>query len=125
MATKKPTADRNTLNGAVIYTWAELGNADDGAPVSIPYAANNVIQVEGTFGGATCVFEGSNDGTNWHTLHSERISSSASMTLSLTSTALRHVLEQAVYLRPKTSGGTGTSLTVTMVSRAEYAKAAY
>jgi hypothetical protein len=125
MATKPVTTDRNTLNGAVIYRWADLGNADDGSPVSIPYAADNVIQIEGTFGGATCVFEGSNDGTNWHTLHSERISSNSSMTLSVTSAALRHVLEQAVYLRPKTSGGTGTSLTVTMVSRAMYGKVGY
>jgi hypothetical protein len=125
MATKPVTSDRNTLNGAIIFRWEALGDADDGAPISIPFAANSAVQVEGTFGGATCVFEGSNDGTNWHTLHSERVSSNNSMTLSFTAASVRHVLEEPVYMRPKTSGGTGTDLDVTLVVRAEYAKVSY
>lgn len=125
MATKKPTADRNTLNGAVIYTWAELGNADDGAPIAIPYAADITVQVAGTFGGATCVFEGSNDGTNWQTLHSDRVLNGDSIALSSTSAGMCHLMEHPVYLRPKTSGGTGTNLNFTLVARALYGKVAY
>lgn len=128
MATKTPTADRNTLNGAVIFTWEALGNADDGAPVAIPYAADMTVQVTGTFGGATCVLEGSNDGTNWRTLHSERVASgggSNSVSLSFTSTGLDKVYETPVYVRPKTSGGTGTDLDVTLVARALYSKVGY
>jgi hypothetical protein len=126
MATKPLTADRNTLNGAAIYTWAELGAADDGTPIAIPFAANLCVQVSGTFDGATCVLEGSNNGTVWSTLHSERVSNNASVTLSFTAADLRHVLEQPVYIRPRTSGGGAASVVdVTLVVRAEYAKVSY
>lgn len=125
MATKKPTVDRNTLNGAVIYTWEALGNADDGAPISLAYAADITVQVAGTFGGATCVFEGSNDGTNWFTLHSDRVVSGSSVALSSTSAGMCHLAEKPVYMRPKTSGGTGTDLDFTLVARALYSKVAY
>ncbi len=126
MATKPLASDRNTLNGAVIYSWADLGAADDGAPIAIPFAAAVTAQVSGTFDGATCVVEGSNDGTNWATLTSPKTAAGASVAASFTSAAILGLAEQPVYIRPKTSGGgAGSAVDVTLVVRAEYAKVAY
>lgn len=120
MATITNTTDRDTLAGAIIATWTAMGNADTGTAISVPYAAEITFQVSGTFGGATVVLEGSNDGTNWSTL-----GAMVGTNCSLTSAGIRKASENPVFVRAKTSGGTGTAVVATVALHARYAKAPY
>lgn len=92
-----------------LYTWASLGNADTGEPVAMPNYSERCVQVIATdYGSATLVIEGSLDGSNWMTLTDE-----LGNALSLTSGAvIKSISEKVRYVRPSTSGGTGTDLTV-------------
>lgn len=74
------------------------------------------MQVEGTFAGAACVIQGSNDDSNFHTLHDP-----LGIPLSYTSSGLNQILEVCDQIQPAVSGGGGgTSLTVTMVIRSTH-----
>lgn len=115
------SADRNSVNGAIILSWNALGNADDGAAYALPFAADLTFQAAGTFGGATVKLQGSNDGTNWFDL-TKRGGTSA---LSVTAAGGGSANENPAYIRPITSGGTGTSVNVTIAIHARYAKVGY
>lgn len=115
MATITPTVTKakdNPKRDAYIVTWANMGNADQGLPVSLVGAADRTVQIGGTFGAATVVLEGSLDGTNYITLTDPQGNA-----ISKTSAALEAVSEIVNFIRPSTSGGTGTSVTVTMLFR--------
>lgn len=115
------TTDRNKVNGAILLTWEALGNADDGAAVALAFAADITAQVIGTFGSATVKLQGSNDGTNWFDLTKKGGTSAASVTAA----GGFSVNENPAYLRPVTSGGTGTDVDVIVAIHARYAKVAY
>ena len=90
--------------------WETMGNADSGSPILIGECPDGSIQVVGTFGGATIVLQGSNDGTNWVTLTDEIQSP-----VSFTSAGLKMFLPRVWKIRPTTSGGTGTDLDVYVI----------
>lgn len=115
------TTDRNSANGAILLTWEALGDADNGGAFTLPFAADITAQVIGTFGSATVKLQGSNDGTNWFDLTKRGGTSAASVT----SAGGFTVNENPVYLRPSTSGGTGTDVDVIVAVHARYAKIAY
>lgn len=92
-------------------SWA-LGNADIGLPIEMTDYADRSVQVEGTFGAATVVIQGSNDGTNFQTLRDPQ-----GVALSFTTAGLKQILETTRLIRVSSSGGTGTAVTVTMVMR--------
>lgn len=119
MATVNPTQDRNTANGMLLAAWT-LGGADTGTPITVPYAADITAQVSGTFGAATVVVEGSNDGTNWYTLNAV-----VGSTLSFTTAGLRKAVESPAFVRASSSGGTGSALTVTLAIKAQFQKVGY
>lgn len=109
------TVSSTVLSGApysACSTWA-LAEGDDGVPAAYPEYSDRSVQVAGTFGGATVVIEGSNDGVNWSTLRDPQGSS-----LSLTSAGLKGVVEMSAAIRPRVTGGDGTTaLTVSMFFR--------
>lgn len=113
MATVNPTINR-ALQGAqsVMSSVWNLGNADEGNPCNLIDFADRSVQVQGTFGAATVVIEGSNDGVNYHTLRDPQ-----GVTLSFTQAGLKQVLESCLYIRAKSSGGTGTEVVVTLIGR--------
>lgn len=122
MATLALTSlDRNSISGAIILSWTALGNADDGAAYSLPFAADITAQMIGTFGGATVKLQGSNDGTNWFDL-TKRGGTSA---LSVTAAGGGSANENPAYIRPITSGGTGTNVSVIVAIHARYSKVGY
>lgn len=95
-----------------IRTWSPLTTTNaDGAPIG--YASNGMggvtFQVSGTFGvGGTLVVEGSNDGVTYFTLNDQN-----NAAVSFTSAGLKTVRDQPLYIRPRVTGGDGTtSLTV-------------
>lgn len=91
-------------------TWSNIGNADTPAPTSqFSGYAGKSFQVEGTFGGATVQCQGSNDGTNFHQLNDPSMTA-----IGLTAGGIREVLEHTLYFQPALSGGSGSSITVTM-----------
>jgi hypothetical protein len=52
--------------GARTHMWEALDDTDlDGAGVDTPGLPFKTVSVSGTFGGATCTFQGSLDGTTW------------------------------------------------------------
>lgn len=98
-----------------LATWTAMGNADTGTSVPISSASDRSVQVEGTFGGATVTIQGSNDGTNYQTLTDPQGNA-----LTWTSAnRLEQIEEITRYVRAITSGGTGTSVTVTMLLRGQ------
>ena len=113
-------ADRNSVNGAIILSWA-LAGADDGAPYSLPFSADLTFQVTGTFGGATVKLQGSNNGTDWFDLTKKGGTSALSVTAAGGGTAN----ENPAYIRPIASGGTGSALVATVAIHARYSKVGY
>lgn len=121
MATVQLTStDRNSVNGAILFQW-DLGNADSGSSFNVPFSAEITAQITGTFGSATVVVEGSNDGTNWTTLTKKGGTSAASFT----SAGLCTVNENPAYIRASTSGGTGSAIKVVVALHARYSKVNY
>lgn len=107
------TFPSGTGGDAAVTVWAAMAGADTGERVKLVQFADRVVQVEGTFDGATVVFEGSNDDTNYHTLMDPQGNA-----LSFTASGLEAVLEAPFYVRPRTSGGgVSTAVTVTLVGR--------
>ena len=105
--------------GSHKWTWAAMGNADVGAALDpdgggIAFADKTVQIVATLYGGATIVIQGSNDGTNWFTLTNPN-NDNLSFT---TGDQLEAILENPLYIRPKTSGGTDTVIGVILAGRA-------
>ena len=119
MATVNATTDRNSLNGAVLVTWA-LTDADTGTAFPISYAAEITVQVSGTFGSATAVLQGSNDGTNWATLNAW-----IGTNTSFTTAGIRKATENPGYIRAVTTGGTASTISVVVALKAIYEKTGY
>lgn len=114
MATITATVSRVTDAGvSKVYSaqWLAMGNADTGSSVAMAGARDRSIQVQGTFGSATVTIQGSNDGSNWQTLTDPQGNA-----LTWTSAnRLEQILELTRYIRPTTSGGTGTIIDVTLL----------
>jgi hypothetical protein len=87
-----------------VISWANLANGDDGAPVQYTHFADRSVQVSGTFGGATVHIEGSIDGTNYEVLTDPQGNN-----LSLVAAKIEAITEATRYIRPRVSGGDGTT----------------
>lgn len=115
------TADRNTVNGALLLTWEALGNADSGAGYALPFAAEITAQVIGSFSSATVKLQGSNNGTDWFDLTKKGGTSAASVT----SAGGFAVNEAPAFIRPSTSGGSSTDVDVIVAVKALFDKVGY
>lgn len=110
MATITPTVVKAPeCDDVYIVTWV-MNDADTGTEVKLAGAADRSIQLAGTFGGATIVVAGSNDGTNFVTLTDPQGNA-----LSKTAAAIEQIEELTRYIRVATSGGTGTTITATLL----------
>lgn len=94
---------------AHIAHWT-LGDADTGTSVEMPGSNIRSVQIAGTFGSATIVLEGSNDGTNYVTLDDNE-----GTAISKTAAFFGGVRDICRYIRAKSSGGTGTAVTVDLL----------
>jgi hypothetical protein len=130
LPTIKPIPGQNNIDGYQVI-WTPLTSTNTaGEPVGSPIGINagdgaqglgflagfadKSVAVTGTFGSATLVIQGSNDGTNWFTLTDPN-----GNLLSFTSAPshLLEVTESVIMLQPSTSGGGTQSLTVAMFFR--------
>ena len=112
--------DTKLHRGSHKWFWETLAQGDDGGVLdanggSVAFA-DKTVQITGTFGGATIVIEGSNDGTNFGTLNDNTGAS-----LSFTAAAGPVLIaENPLAIRPTVSGGDCTTdLDVTIVVLAE------
>lgn len=96
----------NDYNKMRTATWT-LGNADTGNAADMHRWSDRTVQVVGTFGAATVVIQGSNDNTNWVTLND-----SNGAALSFTAAGMKVILENPIWIRAVSSGGTGTAVSV-------------
>lgn len=100
------TKTRSAVGDRDIISWLTLTSSD---AAGTPYepertrAAIAAVQFTGTFGGATAILQGSNDGTNWITLDD-----TGGDAISLTAAGYAEVSTAMAYIRPSTSGGDGT-----------------
>jgi len=99
---------------AWVVSWPAMGNADQGSAIEMPECSEKSVQITGTFASATVTFKGSNDGTNWTTLTDPQGNA-----ISKTAADLEAVSEHTRYVRPETTGGVGTSVTVTLFMKGQ------
>lgn len=105
MPTIQQTNIQTQIDNVRCTRWAALLNADDGASIPFGQYTDKSIQVFGTFGpGGTLLLEGSNDGTNWATLTDPQ-----GNPLSFTAAKIEQIMEATLHVRPRVSGGDGTT----------------
>jgi hypothetical protein len=117
-------------DGAIVVTWPTLGGTDSGAPFRLPAACDLTFQVAGTFDGATCTLEGSNDGTTWHVLTQRGGSGNAGhgnvYIMAYTVAHTHSCNEMPLFVRPINSEGSEeSSITVILAAFPTYAKTGY
>ncbi len=106
MATRSPvtTFPFETSLDVAVTTWSGLLAGDDGEPVRLAVYSDRSIQVAGTFGGASVTIGGSNDGETYHAL-----TDTAGDPLTLTTGALKQIVELPIFIKPRVFGGDGTT----------------
>ena len=113
MATITPTMNMLERGTLIAWTWSGLHQDDTGGEVEWSRLADRSVHVYGTWGGASVVMEGSNDGSNFVTL--DDLTGTA---ISKSANALFGILQIAAYIRPRVVGGDGTTnLTAILLSR--------
>lgn len=98
----------------VVATWATVTEAGTFTPVGPRFAdySDRSVQIVGTFGGATIVLNGSNDGTNYAGLTDPQGNA-----ISKTSAAIEAISEATLWVNPTHSGGSSESINVILVMR--------
>lgn len=96
---------------STVVVWAGMAANDVGQPTSNCQYTDKSVQVSGTFGGAALLLEGSNNGTDWAVLTDPQ-----GNPLTFTAAKIEMVTEATLYVRPRVSGGDGTTaLTVDLL----------
>ena len=113
MAVKKVTISDVSFKGdgsAMLAVGDAATEADTLAALSMPEYTARTVSIQGTFGGATVVVNGSLDGTNFAGLNNL-----AGSAISKTSAATVGVQDNVRYYQPAMSGGSSQSLVVSML----------
>jgi hypothetical protein len=103
--------------------WSAIGDADTCQGVQCSGFPDQTVEVSGTFGGATVTLLGSNSSTDgtaatgtWYTLTDPLGTGNA---MAFTSNGMKTLLQNPLWIRPSTAGGSGSSLNVYLVSKAQ------
>ena len=99
-------------NGVYKVVWEAIGNADQGTPEQLSRFPLHSVQMSGTFGGATVVLQGSDDGVTYFTLKDV-----TGANVSATGNARFDMENVPEHIRPSSSGGTGTDVDVIVTSK--------
>lgn len=106
MATITPTVE-HLSNDQVMVLWETLTESDTALAFELGAFKDKTVQVVGTFGGATVVFQGSNDNSTFAGLTDH-----SATAISLTAAGLELVAENPRYVRPSASGGTSQDIDI-------------
>ena len=90
--------------------WETLTQADTATGVAA--SGKGAVMVTGTFGGATVVFQASNDNVTWWNLKD-----TSGTAISLTAAGGADFETNARYIRPSATGGTGQDIDITVITR--------
>lgn len=114
MSTKVTQATTTFANErAYVFTWGGLAAGETGDAVEFVSYVDRSFQVTGTFGGASIVLEGSNNGTDYEILNDPQGNQ-----ISLSAHGLKQVEEVTRYVHPRVVGGDGTTnLAVNLLAR--------
>lgn len=111
-------ASATTFGDGQTVTWTPLTETNaDGLPARFVGSGDRTFQVFGTFGGGTVALQGSIDGTNWAALKDPQGDA-----IGLTAAGIVSVMECPTWVRPFTSGGTGTSVTCRLFAKTQRGK---
>ena len=115
MATIVPTITYpNAARGdgsTVLVVWTPVTENDTCRPVSYPEMSDKSVHVSGTFGGASVAVNGSNNsGASYAALNDP-----SSTAIAITSEKIKAVLENTALVQPSPTGGSGQSLTISML----------
>lgn len=80
-------------------------SGDTTFPLVLSHYPYKTVTLAGTFGGATAILEGTNDGINWF-----QCFDTANVAISLTANGMRTVRENPMALRWRLTAGAGASL---------------
>ncbi len=92
-------------NSAAIVAWAVLVGGDTCVAVFCPALVDRSVQVTGTASGASITIQGSNDGTNFVTLHDVN----GNALSSLAPGDLKQIGESCLWLKALVVGGGGST----------------
>lgn len=103
-------------DGSMVRAVWTLTSADNtGTPIKLPEWADRSIQFGGTWGGATAIVEGSNDGVLYGGLSNAAGGAAISKTADAGPVS---IIELPLYMRPRLSVvGAGATVTVTLLLR--------
>ena len=107
MALTMTTGKSHTRRIATWATETTAGSASITRYAPLISLANASVQISGTFGGATVVLQGSNDGTTYATLKDLQGNN-----LSFTAAGYAEFSSGAAFIKPSISGGAGDSLNI-------------
>lgn len=110
----------DTKNLKEMVLWETVTCGDTGSAYEVPdYATSLTVQVHGTFTNsaspadtATLTMQGSNDGTNWSTLHADDGNE-----ITFTAAGMEIIAELPRYVRPSLSLTTGGDVDVWLFAR--------
>lgn len=112
ITTKPPTGSTSGGGTVLATTWAPIAGGDICTAVQLPGFADRTVHVKGTFGGATVVLQGSNDGVTFVSM-----TDPLNNVVTLTAEGLITILQNPLYIRPSVTGGAGAAVTVILVSK--------
>lgn len=113
MATVTPVMDMLERGTLIKWTWNALRQSDTGGVVEWARLADRSVHIYGTWGGASVVMEGSNDGSNMCQLENLK-----GLPISVSANALFGILQLCCHIQPRVVGGDGTTnLTAILLSR--------
>lgn len=97
------------------FEWTGLLANDDGAWVMLGAYSDKSIHLYGTLGGATVNIQGSNEDTPANAVN---LTDPTQTLIAFTAPGLKQVLENPLFIRPKVTGGDGTTnITMRLVCR--------
>lgn len=94
-------------SGGILATWDACSTGDTGSVLGADGYNDKTATVTGT--ATTFALEGSNDNTNWFTLHD------IDMTTEITATGIYTIKENPVWIRPNVTTGTSVVVKITCV----------
>lgn len=94
-----------TDRGYSYLTWDALGDDETGDYAAIGSMSDKTVQVTGTWASATLVLQGSMDNVTWFPLTDIQ-----GVALSFTGNGMKLIAENPRFIRPVTSGGSGTDV---------------
>ena len=100
-------------DGSAVAFWENIGGLATGSAMKLGRYPDRTVTFAGTWGWATAIIQGSNDGTYWFT-----VDDADGNAVSFTADGAALIRDNPSQLRVKTTGGTSTNLDVHMNMKA-------